>query len=149
MMDTLIRDYKQEDQTLLIELIRQNTPEFFSPSEEGDLISYLNNEIEDYFVIELKNEVVGCGGINYEKNLSEGIISWDIISSNHQGLGIGSKLLNHRLDFLRQNKNIEKVIVRTSQHVYPFYEKHGFELSFTKKDYWEKGFDLYHMELKA
>ncbi len=148
-MSTIIRKYNKLDQLKLIELIRQNTPEFFAPSEESDLINYLNEEVEDYFIIEKDDEIIGCGGINYEKAKSTGIISWDIISSKHQGLGIGSKLLKYRLNELQKNHEINKVIVRTSQYAYPFYEKHGFELGYIKKDHWGKGFDLYYMELKA
>jgi ribosomal protein S18 acetylase RimI-like enzyme len=33
--------------------------------------------------------------------------------------------------------------------VYPFYEKHGFELIEIVQDYWSRGFDLYRMELLA
>lgn len=143
-----IRKYVSEDQPLLIELLRENTPKYFSESEEHDFITYLNTEIEDYFVVELNKVIVGCGGINYEEKKAKSIISWDIISSNHQGVGIGSSLLQHRLDVIKANELIKTVIVRTSQHVFPFYEKHGFDLKYTKEDYWEKGFDLYYMELK-
>jgi len=38
--------------------------------------------------------------------------------------------------------------VRTSQFVYGFYEKHGFELKKVVKNYWAQGFDLYDMEYK-
>tara|TARA_B110000285_G_scaffold234402_1_gene311224 strand:+ start:2948 stop:3142 length:195 start_codon:yes stop_codon:yes gene_type:complete len=62
-------------------------------------------------------------------------------------MGIGRKLLNHRLSLLKSEKSIQKIIVRTSQITFLFYEKFGFELKEVKKDYWSKGFDLYHMEI--
>ncbi len=142
-----IRTYKTTDKSDILDLLRENTPEFFSKGEEKDLISYLQREIEEYFIVELNNETVGCGGINYKENKTVGVISWDIISSNHQGQGIGSKLLSFRLSKLIEDNQIEKIIVRTSQHVFPFYEKQGFELIQITKDYWDKGFDLYHMEI--
>ena len=99
------------------------------------------------FVIEKENQVIGSGGINYSDQNSIGIISWDIIDPNHQGLGIGRMLLNHRLNLLKKTESIQKVIVRTSQIAFPFYEKAGFEIKEVKIDYWAKGFDLYLMEM--
>lgn len=143
-----IRKYKSEDQVQVIALFRQNAPAYFSLDEEPDLIKYLNEEIEEYFVLEHNEEIIGCGGINFNLTEHKGIISWDIVSNKHHGKGIGSKLLKHRLDLLKQHKGVKTIIVRTSQHVFPFYEKHGFDLKFKTKDYWDKGFDLYHMEIE-
>jgi ribosomal protein S18 acetylase RimI-like enzyme len=39
------------------------------------------------------------------------------------------------------------IIVRTSQLAYKFYQKVGFELEKTEKDFWAKGFDLYQMKM--
>lgn len=142
-----IRKYVSTDQSTLIKLLRQNTPKYFAPDEEEDFITYLDSEVEDYFVIEYDNHVIGAGGINYKSNGTVGLISWDIISSQFQGMGVGSVLLSHRLDILQSKSKINQIIVRTTQHVYPFYEKHGFELVETSKDYWAIGFDLYHMEI--
>ena len=142
-----IRKYVSSDQPALIELLRLNTPEYFSPDEKGDFITYLDSEIEDYFIASIDDQIVGCGGINYKEEDSIGIISWDIVSKSHHGKGIGSELLSHRLSCIKNKLNISKIIVRTSQHVFPFYEKHGFTLIKTVKDYWEKGYDLYHMEM--
>ena len=41
-----------------------------------------------------------------------------------------------------------KQALRTTQLAFQFYEKMGFELDKTKKDFWAKGFDLYQMKMK-
>ena len=41
--------------------------------------------------------------------------------------------------------SVQTLIVRTSQLVYRFYEKQGFELEKVVKDYWAEGYDLYLM----
>lgn len=42
--------------------------------------------------------------------------------------------------------SIPKIIVKTSQVAYKFYEKQVFKLFEIKKDYWAGGFDLYDKE---
>lgn len=141
-----IRTFHSSDTPRLLELLRLNTPEYFSASEEDDLVFYLNNEIEQYFVLLVNNEIMGCGGFNFSEDLKIGKISWDIFHPKSQGKGLGTALTNYRIELLKEIKSIEKISVRTSQLVYPFYAKFGLELKEVIKDYWADGFDLYHLE---
>ena len=75
-----------------------------------------------------------------------GVISWGMIHPDFQKQGFGTLLLKHRLSELQKIESVEKIIVRTSQHVYPFYEKAGFKISITIPNYWADGFDLIEME---
>ena len=144
----MIRAYSNTDKPKIIELLRKNTPEYFDSSEEKDLKNYLENEVEEYFVYERNSEIIGAGGINYfvEEKLAR--ISWDIIDPNSQGKGIGKELTQYRINHLKRNLNIEFIIVRTTQLVYKFYEKLGFELEKIEKNFWSKNFDLYQMKMK-
>ncbi len=108
---------------------------------------YLDNETEDYFVVEQDSKIIGCGGINYEPGINAAIISWDIIHPNYQGFGIGEKLLLYRIKEIKNDAIYKKIIVRTSQHTFKFYNKLGFKLLKTTKNYWAKGIDLYYMAL--
>lgn len=143
----MIRPYKQTDKKDLIEILRLNTPHYFSPSEEQDFISYLENELEDYFVIEVNGKVLGSGGINYLDDTAR--ISWDLIDPSNQGEGYGKALLQHRIEHIKKNPSIRNIVVRTSQFAYQFYGKSGFELIDKKKDFWAPGFDLYEMVLST
>lgn len=144
----MIRKYSNKDKSRLIELLRQNTPEYFDVSEEIDFENYLDNEIEDYFIYEEDSIILGAGGINYFPKEKLARISWDLVDPSSQGKGIGKKLTQYRIDYLNENKNIKFIVVRTSQLVYKFYEKMEFELEFIEKDFWAKSFDLYQMRLK-
>ena len=143
-----IQPYQTSDKSTLLDLIDLNTPKYFAVSEKEDFANYLEKERELYFVILFEDKIVGCGGINFEEHQKIGIISWDIIHPDYHGKSLGRKLLQHRIDLLKSMEVVEKIIVRTSQLTYPFYQKQGFESKEIVTDYWVKGFDLYYMELK-
>ena len=72
---TVIREYRETDKNAVIDLIRQNTPEYFALEEEADFSNYLDSERELYFVLLFNKEIVGCGGINFTDNKTTGKIS--------------------------------------------------------------------------
>lgn len=144
--EIIIRPYTPEDKSAVLRLIRLNTPKYFSKEEEKELDHYLENEIEEYFVIQFDQIVVGCGGINFEEDKTIGIISWDIIHPEYQGKSLGGQLLQYRIDRLKNEDPIRMIIVRTSQLTHLFYENFGFKLTEVIEDYWAKGYHLYKME---
>ncbi|MFY7811309.1 MAG: GNAT family N-acetyltransferase [Flavobacterium sp.] len=143
-----IREFEVNDSKKIVDLFRLNVPKFFAKEEEKDLIQYLENEIELYYVLLYDGKIVGSGGINFENEMKTGIISWDIIHFDFQGKKLGSQLLKHRIEKLKTIESIQEIVVRTSQFTYLFYDKQGFEISEIIKDYWAKGFDLYSMKYK-
>jgi ribosomal-protein-alanine N-acetyltransferase len=143
-----IRAYSKTDQVHVLDLLKLNTPDFFSEDEKEDFIYYLENEIEQYFVLEYDQTIIGCGGINFAENYTIGKISWDILHPKYQRKGFGNLLLTYRIDILKSIKSIQTISVRTSQLAYKFYEKLGFNLIEVNKDFWAEGFDLYRMEFK-
>ncbi len=145
----MIRPFNHSDKSEVINLIRLNTPNYFRPLEEKDFIHYLDNEIEDYFVLEENGKIIGTGGINYflEKKLAR--LSWDMIHPNYQGKGLGGKMTKFRISHIRKNTSISTIEVRTSQLVFEYYQKMGFEIEMIKKDFWAKGFDLYQMRMQS
>lgn len=143
-----IRPYNNTDKAELLHLIDLNTPKYFAPAEKMDFQNYLEDEIELYYVITFKDKIIGSGGINFEKEKTIGIISWDMIHPDFHGKGFGKALLQYRISILKSFENVEKIIVRTSQMTFPFYQKQGFQLLEIKSDYWAKGFDMYYMEYR-
>jgi len=144
----MIRKYTREDKTAVVDLLKINTPEYFDLSEEKDLIAYLENELEDYFVVEIESVIVGAGGINYFPEERIARISWDMIHPDFQGRGVGKTLIQYRIDHIKAKSFYNTIEVRTSQLVAKFYHKMGFEIVSIKKDYWAKGYDLYQMIYK-
>lgn len=144
-MEIEIRAYQESDKHSVLNLLRLNTPAYFAHEEEKDLVYYLENELEYYFVLYNEGKLVGCGGINFSGNPKIGKISWDIFHPDYQGKSLGSKLLQHRIKKLKEFPELETITVRTSQLAYKFYEKNGFELVEVSENYWAPGFDLYKM----
>lgn len=141
-----IREFEANDKNEVIHLFKLNTPPFFAVEEEEDLIQYLEKERELFYVLLSDQTIVGCGGINFTDSHTTGKLSWDIIHPLYQGKSLGSKLLTFRLNKLRSLDGLTKIMVRTSQLAFKFYEKHGFECVEIKQDYWAKGLDMYTME---
>lgn len=146
MKEIVIREYTVDDFNNLCELLKLNIPTYFAMEEFTDFEKYLKDEIENYYVAEWDGNIVGCGGINFNRNENIALISWDIMHPNYQGKGVGSIMLKHRLNFIKQHFPSYKIMVRTSQLVYKFYEKHGFHLLEKHSNFWAEGFDMYKME---
>jgi ribosomal protein S18 acetylase RimI-like enzyme len=144
----VIRPYQKKDRAELIALLRLNIPRYFDPTEAKDFEEYLDRHLESYYVVEIAGRLVGGGGINYTPDGREARISWDFIHPDHHGQGIGGQLTRFRIQEVKKRANIRIISVRTSQLAYAFYQKLGFELERTEKDFWAKGFDLYAMKLE-
>jgi ribosomal-protein-alanine N-acetyltransferase len=142
-----IRKHQESDRAAIIELLRLNTPEYFSPNEEKDLIYYLHEHAGNYFVAEQDGVILGCAGFNISQDGNNGGLSWDFVHPAGQGTGIGSALTLYRLEEIRKIESVKVFSVRTSQMAYRFYEKFGLIVKNIVPDYWDKGYDLYDMEI--
>ena len=70
-----------------------------------------------------------------------------MVHPDHQKMGVGKTLVQYRIEQIRSQDLFNKVIVRTSQLAYLFYQKMGFNLEMTRKNFWATGFDLYQMSM--
>ena len=144
----MLRAYRTSDKLQLIKLLQLNTPTYFAASEQEDFEEYLDKHSDNYYVIEVNEQIISCGGYNYDEDSTIGKLSWYIVHPNYQGKGYGKQIVQYCIKALKAQPSVKMISVRTSQLVYPFFEKLGFELKKVEKDYWAKGFDLYQMELK-
>lgn len=142
----LVRPYTNSDKPRVLELFKLNTPENFAPSEEKDLVDYLNNHSDNYYVLKVDNKIVCCGGYNISEDPEVVRISWDIVDPQYQGKGFGGELTLYRIEKMSEIPGVKTLSVRTSQLAYKFYEKFGFVLKEKVKDFWAPGFDMYKMD---
>lgn len=144
-----IREYKTDDKSDVMACFRSNIPQYFLPNESQLLADYLENDLEKFFVIEIEGRIIGAGGVNFEDEGESGVLSWGFIHADFHANGYGRLLVKKRIAYLLENKQINKIIVRTSQLTHLFYRRMGFELKHTETDYWGGGLDLYYMEQSA
>ena len=111
-------------------------------------MEYLDHHTDHYFVVEEDGVIRGAGGYNFTEGGKVVRISWDLFNPDAQGKGLGSQLTRYRIDKIKEYPEVETIMVRTSQLVYKFYEKFGFETKEVIQDFWAKGFDLVRMEIK-
>ena len=141
----MIRCYRDSDHNALLDLLDLNIPEYFDPSERDDYISYLDNEREDYYVIERDGYILAAAGINYLADKSEARLSWDFVHPESQGKGYGRAITEHRIEHIK-DQGINNIRVRTSQFAYRFYEKMGFRITEIRENYWAENYHLYDMK---
>jgi len=148
-MDIQIRPYHSTDKNALLHIFRDNIPKYFDPKEIHDFENYLETESETYHTIELGNKIVGGIGAVVNEARSTGSIAWIFFDPEHTGKGLGKFAVDYCITELKKNPAVKKLTVRTSQLVYVFFEKFGFKLIRTEKDYWGDGLDLYEMEVEC
>ncbi|MDQ3143241.1 MAG: GNAT family N-acetyltransferase [Bacteroidota bacterium] len=152
----IIRDYFPGDREECIEIFISNVPKFFAAEELEDFkgflngrdsaqLAYNNTESEYYFVVELDDEVVGCGGFYIPRDDSNARFVWGMIKNSYHLKGIGKVFLEYRLNKIRLLKPNAAISLDTTQHTFKFFEKFGFTTTKVQKDFYAKGLDRYDM----
>lgn len=145
-----IRKYKVGDQKEVLSLFRLNTPKSFHPSEEKQLQNYLENEAQHYFVAEDSGRIVAAGGFNLGFDSGKAArISWDMVNPEFQRMGIGKELTLFRIEEIKKDLSVNKIVVRTTPQAEKFYQKIGFQKVRFEKDFWAPGFDLCEVVMKV
>lgn len=144
-----IRKYNKEDKPKLLEIFDFNVPKYFAPHEAKLFSDYLDTKVEDYLVITDQEEIVGSVGYHFMDDPNKAVIAWIFFNPKFQRKGYGRFAVKHCLKLIRSNDSIRIIEVRTSQYGNKFFESFGFNLKLYKEDYWAKGLDLYHMEMRV
>ena len=93
----MIRQYLKKDKSRIIDLLRLNTPKYFDASEESDLVNYLENEVEEYFVYE----------DNFEIILNSGLGKWGAFEPDHS-----LDILKTMVPVEKTNNSVEQFTIR-------------------------------------
>lgn len=142
-----IRPFKTTDNELLIGIFNHNTPKYFAQHELNEFLSYLQTpHASTYFVVEENGRIIGGAGYEIRKSDASGRINWIFLHPEFQNSGIGKEVVKQIILLLKSDRSINKLIIRTSQFAYVFFEKLGYKTILIEKDHWAPGLDLYLME---
>lgn len=142
----MLLPYTPKDKLTLIELFNLNVPVYFAPHELGEFLTYLEIKNETYLCIYHENKIVGGVGYDYKEEDKSGRINWIFLHPNCKAKGLGRQAVKFCITKLTKDKRVEKLVVRTSQLAYKFFEHFNYKLIKIEKDYWATGLDLYLME---
>ena len=152
----IIRPYTPADKPGCISAFKSNMPRFFAPAELEDYSQWLDSltarqapeaGIDNYFVAEDNDRVVGCGGFYLDREKQEATMAWGLISNEHHKKGWGRELFMYRLNVIRSLCVRCRVILDTTQYSFSFFEKIGFGVVKITRDFYGEGLDRYDMEL--
>lgn len=148
-MRILFRDYQVADLEACLAVFDSNMPKYFAASEREEYLEFLNDpdDRQQYLVLEQDKKIVGCGGYYVATNANWGGLSFGMVTRDLHGTGLGKKLLLTRLKRLAEFQEVQEIILDTSQYIFRFFQKLGFEvLQITPNGYGNR-MDRYDMRL--
>lgn len=129
-----------------IEIFRSNLPKFFAIEELQLFENFLEDDTEEnYFVVKIDGQVVGCGGFFLDTRDNMAGLSWGMVHADYHGRGIGKAFTQYRIDLLKKTYPTLPYKIETSQHTAEFYKKNGFRTVDVVPDGFGKGIDKYTM----
>lgn len=153
----IIRKYRDSDKESCMAIFLTNVPKYFTVEEVDEFDRFLTKlndpEAKDnppYFVMELENKLIGCGGFGEKKGIDGAdaiTFVWGMVDRSYHKQGYGEKLLQFRLAEIPLHFPGKQVILDTTQFSYTFFEKYGFKtVKITENSYGE-GMHRYDMVL--
>ncbi len=142
-----IRPYCESDRQACLDILGENTPEFFVPGDRDSLGEFLANLPGPYFVGEEHGTVVACGGWATE-SADAVVLTWGMVRRALHRRGIGRALLRFRLASIKKNTSANVARLRTVQLVRGFFAREGFEVVAVVPDGFGPGLHRVTMELR-
>ena len=131
-----IVSYKREHAEACLNIFKSNQAPYFANDEYEQYERYLRNKalIKPYYVVEEGGNLLAAGG--YELISDAVWLDWGMVRRDRHGSGIGTFLLNYRIEEIIQKHSGVAICLCTSQHSVGFYEKYGF----VQKGFEENGY---------
>lgn len=150
MLEVTTHPYTRADRIECLKVFDTNIPKFFAKDERAIFAEFLDGPVlkRPYLVLQIKDEVVACGGLKVLEKDKTAFLSWGMVAQPYHGKGIGRVLTEARLRLARQTTGIAKVTLNTSQHTKGFYEKFGFVPVRSTPNGYGLGLDRWDMALK-
>lgn len=144
-MTWVIRGYESRDLDACLALINSNTPKYFANEESDEFADDLTrrdglpeSKRWPFFVLETQGNIRACGGFAIQ-NDGVATLVWGMVAANEHRQGLGTALLNYRLQLLRTRA--VRVELDTTPQSFNFYQRFGFQAYKHIKDGYGPGLD--------
>lgn len=145
-----IRKFREEDIGSIVKIVHKIMGPRDARNALNDLKetlmekSYSPFKFEDFYVIEIDKNIVGCGGIwalKHDPFIAR--LDWFMVDPDYQRKGLATMLMRFIENFLKK-KNIKLVLAETSsgkqyKAAVNFWAKNGFKEIARIQNYWEDG----------
>ena len=142
-----IRPFTDEDLEACVAICVANHPEHISLPEIDEYREFLTKkpyEPAPYYVVEVESELVACGGVATSGSAMH--LCWGLVHPDWHNRGLGTKLVEHRLAWAKDQPELEVAELCTSQKTVAFYERFGFETIEFTPDGFAPGLHRHDME---
>lgn len=149
-----IRLYEAADFEGCLRCFRSNMPQFFLPEEEPPFAEFIREKVPadpeniPYYVLLLRGEIIGCGGLGRNENGTVAF-TWGMIHRDFHKQGFGELLLQYRLEQSAILFPGLPLRLDTTQHSVGFFEKYGFKTTKYTPNGYAPGMHRYDMEHKS
>lgn len=137
-----------------------NIPTYFADYERADFelslnafdegrLAYKDSLKETYFVLEDEGRVVACGGYSLYSTKMEASMTWGMVHNALHKQGYGRALFSYRLREVTSLHPDYQLVLNTTQHTFPFFEKFGYKVVKITPDGYGPGLHRYDMEYTA
>lgn len=151
-----IRNYKPNDRQQCVAIFNSNAPLFFDPNELPDFefwlngqdekrLAYRQTEVECFFVAELENNIIACGGYYIPREEQRANMVWGMVHNAAHRKGVGRTLIDFRIQQIHELYPEYAISLDTTQHSFHFFEKFGFATTKITADFYAKGLHRYDM----
>jgi predicted N-acetyltransferase YhbS len=144
--EVAFRPYAPADQQCCLEIFDRNCPEFFSPNERADYVSFLAACPDNYEVCCIGSAVVGACGLIGSDTESRNL-NWILLASNLQGAGIGSTMMRRVIEAARALR-LKHIRIAASHKSAAFFARFGAVATQSITDGWGPGMHRMDMELR-
>ncbi|TDK31270.1 GNAT family N-acetyltransferase [Rhizobium deserti] len=145
------RPFRNDDYNACLSIFDGNVPKFFSPDERVEFAQFLDSigsSTNLYLVLTLSDCIVACGGLSIGPDPRTASLCWGMVDPVWHRQGLGTRLTIERLKLARSSAEVAEVVLATSQHTSPFYERHGFRVVNITPNGFTAGLDRYDMMLR-
>jgi predicted GNAT family N-acyltransferase len=152
-----IRPYKFSDRASCLSIFHSNLPRYLDESElagfelwlnglDQGVAAYGSSEEDHYFVLENDESILACGGFYIAKHQKSVTMAWGMVDHAYHKKGFGKELFLFRLQEIKKNFPGYSILLDTSQHTYPFFERFGFTVLKVTENGYGPGLHRYDME---